>query len=89
MLAHRDRFGMLSETPREFDQYVAARRHPCANGRGEWGDDPEIRAMEEMLDRPFEVCWRCWGCVRVCGCVGVLGVRVCGCVGARGLELTP
>ena len=22
---------------------------------GVWGDDPEIRAMEEMLDRPFEI----------------------------------
>ena len=35
--------------------YVAQMRRPCFQGQGEWGGDPEIRVMEEIFDRPFEL----------------------------------
>ena len=33
----------------------AARRQPCIGRAGEWGDHPEVQALEEALDLPFEV----------------------------------
>ena len=35
--------------------YVDARRRPVRGDVGEWGDDPEIRALEELVDRPVEI----------------------------------
>mmetsp|Transcript_18605 Transcript_18605/g.34471 ORF Transcript_18605/g.34471 Transcript_18605/m.34471 type:complete len:560 (-) Transcript_18605:113-1792(-) len=46
---NRDRFEPLLEAG-EFDAYLATKRT-----LGVWGDDPEVRAMEELYDRPIEV----------------------------------
>ena len=37
---------------------------------GEWGDDPEIRALEELVDRPVEI----WDVEK--GAEGPMQVRV-------------
>ena len=59
MLRHPGQFaevlGALFPGPNGFQRYCAAMRRPCYNGQGEWGGDPEIRVMEEMIDRPFEI----------------------------------
>ena len=36
-------------------RYLRAREHPVADGVGEWGDHPEILALEEVFDRPIEI----------------------------------
>ena len=41
--------------PGGFQGYLNAMRRPCYQGSGEWGGDPEIRVMEELIDRPFEL----------------------------------
>jgi hypothetical protein len=46
---NRERFEPLLE-PGQFDAYVANKRQLKV-----WGDDPEVRAMEELYDRPMEV----------------------------------
>ena len=59
MLRNRGQFaevlGALMPGPNGFERYVERMRYPCQGGRGEWGGDPEIRVMEELLDRPIEV----------------------------------
>jgi hypothetical protein len=59
MLANRGDFaevlGALVPGPNGFERYVASMRRPCFQGNGEWGGDPEIRVMEEIFDRPFEL----------------------------------
>ena len=59
MLANRDQFaevlGALVPGPNGFERYVEQMRRPCFQGNGEWGGDPEIRVMEEIFDRPFEL----------------------------------
>ena len=59
MLANRGEFaevlGALVPGPNGFEKYVAQMRQPCYQGSGEWGGDPEIRVMEEIFDRPFEL----------------------------------
>lgn len=47
--------GALMPGPNGFARYVERMRRPCYGGQGEWGGDPEIRVMEELLDRPIEV----------------------------------
>ncbi len=47
---NRDRFEMLVESGEEFNQYVENKRKLKV-----WGDDPEVRAMEELYDRPIEL----------------------------------
>eukprot|EP00948_MAST-09A_sp_MAST-9A-sp1_P001673 g1673.t1 len=55
MYQNHARFSLMCENPGEFKQYISARLHPVQDGYGEWGDDPEIRAMEELYDRPIEI----------------------------------
>ena len=59
MLANGGEFaevlGALVPGPNGFARYVAQMRRPCYQGNGEWGGDPEIRVMEEIFDRPFEL----------------------------------
>ena len=59
MLANRGEFaevlGALVPGPNGFERYVSQMRRPCFQGNGEWGGDPEIRVMEELFDRPFEL----------------------------------
>ena len=59
MLANRGEFaevlGALVPGRNGFERYVAQMRRPCFQGQGEWGGDPEIRVMEEIFDRPFEL----------------------------------
>jgi hypothetical protein len=59
MLANRKEFaevlGALVPGRNGFERYVAQMRRPCYQGQGEWGGDPEIRVMEEIFDRPFEL----------------------------------
>ena len=59
MLANRGDFaevlGALVPGPNGFERYVSNMRRPCFQGSGEWGGDPEIRVMEEIFDRPFEL----------------------------------
>lgn len=59
MLQHPGQFsevlGALMPGPNGFARYVERMRYPCQGGQGEWGGDPEIRVMEELLDRPIEV----------------------------------
>ncbi len=59
MLANRGDFaevlGALVPGPNGFARYVSNMRRPCFQGQGEWGGDPEIRVMEEIFDRPFEL----------------------------------
>jgi len=49
MEKHRDRFEILVEAGK-FEEYMEKMRQPK-----EWGDDAEIRAMEELYDRPMEI----------------------------------
>ena len=55
MLAHEEDFVALFQDSKSFREYVESRRQPVKNGVGEWGDDPEIRVCEELLDRPILV----------------------------------
>jgi len=48
MEAHKERFAPLLEN--NFDKYLKHKRELKV-----WGDDPELRAMEELYDRPLEV----------------------------------
>ncbi|CAM9737471.1 unnamed protein product, partial [Sphacelaria rigidula] len=48
MQKHKSRFGMF--VPEDFRDYLYKIRQP-----GVWGDDLEIRALEEMFDRPIEI----------------------------------
>ena len=41
---------LIEDTDDKFMEYIANMRRDKV-----WGDDPEIRAMEEMLDTPIEV----------------------------------
>lgn len=49
MVNNADRFSVFV-TEGTFEEYIKRMREPKT-----WGDDPEIRAIEEMYDRPFEV----------------------------------
>jgi hypothetical protein len=55
MLKHQEDFMDFFGGEQLFHEYVESRRRPVKDGFGEWGDDPEIRTCEEMLDRPILV----------------------------------
>lgn len=55
MIKRKKNFALHCENEEEFEKYVTARRKPVIEGDGEWGDDPEIRAMEELFDRKIEI----------------------------------
>ncbi|CAM9519251.1 unnamed protein product, partial [Discosporangium mesarthrocarpum] len=48
MAKHKSRFGVF--VAEDFRDYLRRIRQPCV-----WGDDLEIRALEELYDRPIEI----------------------------------
>ncbi|CAM9490096.1 unnamed protein product, partial [Choristocarpus tenellus] len=48
MFKHKDRFGVF--VAEDFHDYLSRIRQLCV-----WGDDLEIRALEELFDRPIEI----------------------------------
>jgi hypothetical protein len=50
MLMNRDRFALYMPEDGAFDLYI---QEKCQSAV--WGDDPEIRAAEELYDRPVEI----------------------------------
>eukprot|EP01029_Cantina_marsupialis_P010168 TRINITY_DN2320_c0_g1_i1.p1 TRINITY_DN2320_c0_g1~~TRINITY_DN2320_c0_g1_i1.p1 ORF type:complete len:566 (-),score=122.94 TRINITY_DN2320_c0_g1_i1:199-1896(-) len=50
MQEHAERFRHLAPADQSFEEYIT---RMCQ--LGSWGDDPEIRALEEILDRPIVI----------------------------------
>ena len=50
MLENQDRFQMVVSSEKEFAAYVETMRQ-----LSQWGDDPEVRAIEELYDREVEI----------------------------------
>ena len=57
MRSQPERFKWLVDppTPEQLEVYLRAREFPMRDGVGEWGDHPEILALEEVYDRPIEI----------------------------------
>ena len=57
MRTQPERFKWLVDPPtaKQLDTYLRAREQPVRGTVGEWGDHPEILALEEVFDRPIEI----------------------------------
>jgi len=57
MRSQPERFKWLVDPPTaaQLEVYLRARENPVQGTQGEWGDHPEILALEEVFDRPIEI----------------------------------